>query len=144
MGGLCLHSICPWPGEPSRLAVGISAAGVWITEDHGASWQRGVTGLIPRYIPEDARAETLMHCVHKMLRAPLQPSRLFMQFHGGVYRSDDSGNSWQDIAEGLPADFGFPLVLDPANPDRVFVIPLTADTDRVTEALREQGGERGR
>jgi hypothetical protein len=26
-GGLCLHSICPWPGEPDRLAVGISSVG---------------------------------------------------------------------------------------------------------------------
>src|SRR5438309_89765 len=26
-GGLCLHSILPWPGEPDRLACAISAAG---------------------------------------------------------------------------------------------------------------------
>ena len=32
-GGLCLHSICPWPGDPNRLAIGISSAGVWLTDD---------------------------------------------------------------------------------------------------------------
>jgi photosystem II stability/assembly factor-like uncharacterized protein len=55
-----------------------------------------------------------------------------MQFHGGVYRSDDAGETWIDIGAGLPSDFGFPLMLDPADPDSAFVIPLKADTDRVT------------
>jgi photosystem II stability/assembly factor-like uncharacterized protein len=57
---------------------------------------------------------------------------MFMQFHGGVYRSDDAGASWADIAAGLPSDFGFPLAIDPADADSAYVIPLTADTDRVT------------
>ena len=134
LGGQALHSICPWPGEPQRLAVGISAAGVWLTEDGGNSWFRGSEGLVPRYIPPPARRDTLAHCVHKMLRAPLQPETLYMQFHGGVYVSDNAGRSWNDIGTdtGLPADFGFPLALDPANPNRAFVIPLAADVDRVT------------
>ena len=55
-----------------------------------------------------------------------------MQFHGGVYRSDDAGESWQDIADGLPSDFGFPLAIHPRDPDRAYVIPLKADFDRVT------------
>jgi photosystem II stability/assembly factor-like uncharacterized protein/sulfur carrier protein ThiS len=134
LGGLALHSICPWPGKPERLAVGISAVGVWTTEDGGSTWSRGVEGLVPRYLPEEARAGTLMHCIHKMLRAAKQPDTLYLQFHGGVYRSDDAGRTWLDIGtdSGLPADFGFPLALDPGNPDRAFVIPLVADVDRVT------------
>jgi photosystem II stability/assembly factor-like uncharacterized protein len=54
-----------------------------------------------------------------------------MQFHGGVYRSDDAGRSWTDIAAGLPSDFGFPVVVDPADPDSAFVIPV-ATADRLT------------
>lgn len=131
-GGLCLHSICPWPGEPDRLAVGISAAGVWVTEDGGGSWEWGGKGLVARYVPEDARENTTTLCVHHMERAPLDPSTLYMQFHGGVYRSDDAGRSWTDIAAGLPSDFGFPLVVDPRDPGRAFVLPLVADVDRVT------------
>ena len=58
---------------------------------------------------------------------------MFMQFHGGIYRSDDAGMSWTDIGGGgLPSDFGFPLMVDPADPDSAYVIPLVADTDRVT------------
>jgi photosystem II stability/assembly factor-like uncharacterized protein len=55
-----------------------------------------------------------------------------MQFHGGVYRSDDAGETWTSIAEGLPADFGFPIAGDPADADSAFVIPMIADADRVT------------
>ncbi len=132
LGGLCLHSICPWPGAPNKLAIGISAAGVWRTEDGGASWTRGGRGLVPRYLPEEAREGATMLCVHNMHRAPEQPSTLYMQFHGGVYRSDDEGDTWIDVAAGLPADFGFPMVVDPSDPDRAWVIPLNADEDRVT------------
>lgn len=130
--GLCLHSICPWPDDPQRLALGISAAGVWLTEDGGGSWRQGNRGILARYLPEEAREGATALCVHHMERAPLRPERLFMQFHGGVYRSDDAGESWIDIGAGLPSDFGFPLALDPADPDSAFVIPLSADMDRIT------------
>jgi photosystem II stability/assembly factor-like uncharacterized protein len=131
-GGLCVHSIVPWPGDPDRLAVAVSAAGVWLTEDRGATWRRGNEGIVARYVPEEARAETNDLCVHHLERAPLRPERMFMQFHGGVYRSDDAGESWTDIAAGLPSDFGFPMATDPADPDCAYVIPLSAETDRVT------------
>lgn len=131
-GGLCLHSIATWPGDPARLAIGISAVGVWLSEDAGRTWRHGNTGLVPRYVPEDAREGTIDLCVHNMHRAVRQPERLFMQFHGGVYRSDDAGETWTSIANGLPSDFGFPMVVDPADPGSAFVIPLVADVDRVT------------
>jgi hypothetical protein len=131
-GGLCLHSIVPWPNEPDRLALGISAVGVWLTEDGGTTWRHGNEGLVPHYMPEDARAGTMDLCVHDLQRAARRPERMFMQFHGGVYRSDDAGETWIDIGAGLPSDFGFPMAVDPADPDSAYVIPLTADVDRVT------------
>ena len=131
-GGLCLHSIVPWPGDPDRLALGISAAGVWLTEDGGESWRQGNKGLVARYLPEDAREDPSALCVHRLQRARKRPERVFMQFHGGVYRSDDAGETWTDIVAGLPSDFGFPMTLDPADPDSAYVIPLEADMDRVT------------
>jgi molybdopterin converting factor small subunit/photosystem II stability/assembly factor-like uncharacterized protein len=133
-GGMCLNSICTWPGDPLRLALGISAAGVWLSEDGGVSWRRGNKGIVARYLPEEAREGSVDLCVHNMHRMPMQPDTLYMQFHGGVYRSDDAGDSWIDIGStgGLPSDFGFPLVADPFDPDRAFVIPLRGDFDRVT------------
>jgi photosystem II stability/assembly factor-like uncharacterized protein len=130
-GGLALHSICTWPGDPSKVAIGVSAAGVWLTDDGGASWRTGYGGLVPEYMPEEAREGTNQLCVHNMHRAPERPERLFIQFHGGVYRSDDAGETWTDIRAGLPTEaFGFPLVTDPADPDSAFVIPMTGAEDR--------------
>jgi hypothetical protein len=131
-GGLALHSIAPWPGDPSRLAIGISAAGVWLSEDAGRTWTNGNAGLVARYLPEDVREGAIDLCVHNMYRAPLRPERLFMQFHGGVYRSDDAGASWISIADGLPSDFGFPMLIDPSDPEAAYVIPLNSDGDRVS------------
>jgi hypothetical protein len=130
-GGLCLHSIVPWPGDPERLALAMSAVGVWLTDDGMRSWRHGNEGLAPRYLPEDAEPGLAL-CVHDLHRAARRPERMFLQFHGGVYRSDDAGASWTDIGAGLPSDFGFPMVLDPADPDSAYVIPLVADMDRVT------------
>jgi photosystem II stability/assembly factor-like uncharacterized protein len=131
-GGLSVHSIAPWPGDRQRLALAISAAGVWLTEDGGETWAHGNEGIVADYLPEEARATAIDLCVHHLERAPRRPERLFLQFHGGVYRSDDGGRTWIDIAAGLPHDFGFPVVLDPADPDSAYVIPVTT-ADRVTD-----------
>ena len=55
-----------------------------------------------------AREGAVDLCVHNMHRAPLEPTTLYMQFHGGVYRSDDMGESWTDIgtSSGLPSEYG--------------------------------------
>jgi photosystem II stability/assembly factor-like uncharacterized protein len=130
-GGLCLHTIAPWPGDPSKLLVAISAVGVWLTDDGGETWRHSNDGIVPDYVPEETRDQNpIQHCVHDVRRAPGRPERLFMQFHGGVYRSDDGGASWLDIGEGLPSDFGFPIVVDPADSDSAYVIPLIGAEDR--------------
>jgi len=119
-----------------------------LTDDGGETWHRGNNGLVAGYMPEDARATTTQMCVHSVCRSQERPERLFMQFHGGVYRSDDGGTSWLDVGHGLPSDFGFPLAIDPGDADSAYVIPLRADTDRVTPEGRvrvyetRDGGDR--
>ena len=129
-GGLCLHTIAPWQGDPSRLLVAISSVGVWLSDDGGETWRHSNTGIEPDYLPEEARGNPIQHCVHDVRRSPAKPERLFMQFHGGVYRSDDAGENWIDVGDGLPSDFGFPIVVDPSDPDSAYVIPLIGAEDR--------------
>ena len=49
---------------------------------------------------------------------------MYQQNHLGVYRSDDYGASWDCIDKGLPYDFGFPIAINPHDPETCYVIPL--------------------
>jgi hypothetical protein len=124
-GGLCLHSIVLHPTDPDRLWVGISAVGVFASEDGGATWTARNKGVRADFNP-DPYPET-GQCVHKLVMAAGEPDTLYQQNHCGVYRSDDAGREWHEITEGLPSQFGFPMVAHPRRPDTVWTIPLNGD-----------------
>jgi hypothetical protein len=69
-------------------------------------------------------------CVHKVAVHPSRPDRFFLQNHWGLYRSDDGAQSWKDIANGVPSDFGFAMVMHPHNPDCVYIQPVESDEFR--------------
>ena len=71
-------------------------------------------------------------CVHKVAHHPSRPERLFLQNHWGLYRSDDWGDTWTDIANGVPSDFGFAMQMHPHDPDTVYIVPLQSDEFRCT------------
>ncbi|MFN2470382.1 MAG: WD40/YVTN/BNR-like repeat-containing protein [Gaiellaceae bacterium] len=129
-GGMCCHSIQLDPLEDGRLYVGISAAGVFRTEDGGETWAPANKGTAADFLPE--KYPELGQCVHKLLLHPERPDRLWQQNHCGVYRSDDRGESWERLdGNGLPSDFGFGLALHPRDPDTAFVIPEDGAENRV-------------
>jgi hypothetical protein len=130
-GGLCLHTVIVHPATPQRLWVAISAAGVYRSDDGGASWQARNRGIVAPFLPVDEPPE-FGQCVHKVALHPAEPDRLFLQHHWGVYRSSDGGDHWEDVGDALPSDFGFPVVVHPDDPDTVYVIPLESDEYRVT------------
>jgi photosystem II stability/assembly factor-like uncharacterized protein len=121
-GGLCLHSIQLDPGNPLRMYVGISAVGVFRTDDGGATWSTVNRGTRAEFMPN--KYPEFGQCVHKLLVSQAAPSLLYQQNHCGVYRSGDAGESWQEITAGLPSDFGFPLALHPRDPETLYVLPL--------------------
>ncbi len=129
-GGQAFHTILPHPSDPASVTVAISSGGVYQTDDDGASWAARNTGVRAEFLPEGQQYPEFGQCVHKMSRHPSRPERLFMQNHGGVYRSDDHAGSWTYIADGLPGDFGFPVVVHPHEPDTVFVFPLSGSGGR--------------
>jgi serine/threonine protein kinase len=129
-GGLCLHTILLHPIDPGRIHVGISAAGVYRTDDGGRAWQARNRGIRVTFMPE--RFPEFGQCVHKIVRHPDRPDRLFLQNHWGLYRSDDGADTWTDIAHGLPSDFGFAMATHPHDPDCVYIVPMESDEFRCT------------
>ncbi|GAB2881336.1 WD40/YVTN/BNR-like repeat-containing protein [Nocardioides pacificus] len=129
-GGQAFHTVLPHPTDPDSVTVALSTGGVYRTTDGGASWHPRNTGIRAEFLPEGEQYPEFGQCVHKVARHPARPERLFAQNHGGVYRSDDEGGSWVSIADGLPADFGFPIAVHPHEPDTVFVFPLAGAEGR--------------
>ncbi len=126
-GGLAVHTILVDPTDPERIHVAISAAGVFRSDDGGETWRAANRGLRSTGIP-DPDAET-GHCVHRITRHPTRPDVLFMQKHWDVMRSDDAGDTWREISGDLPTDFGFPIVVHAHEPDTVYVVPITSDSE---------------
>jgi hypothetical protein len=126
-GGMCLHTILLDPTDPLRMSVAISAAGAFRTDDGGGSWQPINQGLHSEGIP-DSEAE-VGHCVHNLAMHPARPDTLFMQKHWDVMRSDDAGGSWREISGNLPSDFGFPIDVHAHEPDTIYVVPITSDSE---------------
>ncbi|HKY60125.1 MAG TPA: exo-alpha-sialidase [Gemmatimonadota bacterium] len=126
-GGLCLHTILIDPTDPERMFIAISAAGVFRTEDGGATWRPANRGLRSEMIPEP-EAE-VGHCVHRIAMHPSRPNVLFMQKHWDVMRSDDGGESWREVSGNLPSDFGFPIHVHAHEPDTIYVVPIKSDSE---------------
>ncbi|MFB9183964.1 WD40/YVTN/BNR-like repeat-containing protein [Dactylosporangium sucinum] len=124
-GGQAIHTILPHPTDPQQVVVAMSTGGVYRTGDGGATWTPANRGIKAYFFPDPW--PEFGQCVHKVARHPDRPDQLFAQNHHGVYRSDDGGARWTSIAEGLPADFGFPIVVHPHRPGVVYTFPLTAD-----------------
>lgn len=124
-GGMCLHTILIDPRDSRRMWVAMSAVGVFRTEDGGKTWAPRNQGLAR--VPTGQPQEEVGFCVHKMVLDPFLPDTLYMQEHGGVFKSTDGGDSWFAIEEGVTlrgndAPFGFPIVAAP-NGD-LFLVPL--------------------
>src|SRR5262249_23029905 len=133
-GGLCMHTIYR---DGSRVHLGISTGGHYLSEDGGQTFtasNRGVgAGFLPDPFPEVGQG------VHKSAGRVTAPGGLYMQTQGGwaegrgpggrrpnigVLRSDDHGRTWPSISRGLPPASGFPIVVHPPAPDTVYVVPL--------------------
>jgi hypothetical protein len=127
-GGMCLHTILLDPATPSRMYVAISAAGAFRSDDSGRSWQPINRGLVSPFELPDPKAE-VGHCVHRIAMHRSRPGTLFMQKHWDVMRSDDAGGSWREVSGNLPTDFGFPIDVHAHEPETIYVVPITSDSE---------------
>lgn len=145
-GGKALHTVVPHPTDTNVLSVGMSTGGVYRTFDGGKSWEPANKGITAGFLPDET--PEFGQCVHKFAAHPAEPDRMYLQNHGGVFRTDDGGQNWHSIAEGLPGDFGFPMLVHPHRPGVIYNFPLTADMMRFPPDARcrvyrsEDGGDR--
>jgi photosystem II stability/assembly factor-like uncharacterized protein len=124
---MCLHTILLDPGDPQRIFVAISAAGAFRADDGGATWRAINCGLNSPFLPNPT-AE-VGHCVHRIAMSPARPNVLFMQKHWDVMRSDNSGDSWQEVSGNLPTDFGFVIDVHAHEPETIYVVPIKSDSE---------------
>ena len=133
--GLTLHTILA--DQKGGVWVGISAAGVFESRDGGESWvQRNRRGNRPGPAGALARAwegeefrreDEIFSCVHNLVFGAAE-GLIYMQNHQGVYRSRDGGVVWEEVTEGLPSTFGFPVAAHPTKPGTFWVFPLNGDS----------------
>ncbi|MBI2214489.1 MAG: exo-alpha-sialidase [Acidobacteria bacterium] len=129
-GGLCLHTILLDPSDEKKMRIAISAAGMYVTDDGGATWRPSNKGVRAEFLPD--KYPEFGQCVHKVVQSPTAPERMYLQNHWGLYRSDDWGESWSDVANGVPSDFGFAMAVHPEDPDTAWIVPLESDGFRCT------------
>ena len=126
-GGLCAHAIVTDPAS-GRLWCGISAVGVFRSPDGGAGWSPINDGVPKTQEVEDH--PSIGYCVHALVGDPKDPDRIWRQDHQGVFRTEDGGETWNRIENGLPAGFGFAMALDQPS-GALFVIPMESDEYRL-------------
>lgn len=129
-GGLALHTVVLDPADRQRMYVAISSGGVYRTDDGGLTWAAKNHGVRALFLPD--KYPEFGQCVHKIAMHPDRPERIFLQNHWGLYRTENGGETWTDIANGVPSDFGFAMLVHPRNPDCVYIVPVESDEFRCT------------
>lgn len=140
-GGLCMHTVLPYPGDTAKMVVGISSVGILGTKDAGESWKvmnGGIHGVFePDKLMKDGQIGT---CPHKIVRDGADPRILYQQNHAGVYRRVEGDDRWAATETGLPRTrleagrrwtFGFPVVAHPTKKGWAYLVPLESDFNRV-------------
>jgi photosystem II stability/assembly factor-like uncharacterized protein len=111
-----ITTIAVSPTDPDVIYVGTDDSYVWVTQNGGGAWT-DISGSLPN------------RWVTRVAIDPLDPATVYVTFSGlrwdenigYVYTSSDYGSSWSDITGDLPAAPVNAIVVDPADPARLFV-----------------------
>lgn len=143
-----LSSVLINPNDPSHITVGVSCAGVWISNDTGETWRNVGKGFHNEYMPPDQQDAPIAQDIHQLAMCRAQPNVIWCQHHSGIYRSEDAGEHWQMLDTAKPSGFGFAVAAHPLDPDIAWFVPAIKDEQRypfdaklvVTRAV--EGGRR--
>ncbi len=126
-GGLCLHAILVDPRNPDRIWCGISAVGVFRSDDGGRTWRTRNQGV--KLVIEDKEHKDIGCCVHGLVADPDDADVIYRREHTGMFRTRDGGDRWERIENGLASWYGFPVAMDHRS-KALYVIPLESDEYR--------------
>jgi hypothetical protein len=124
--------VAPDPADPRRLFAGLQPATAWRSDDGGATW-RELTGLGSAeeragwHLPGATPLETLpLARVSAFAFDPAEPAVVYAGIEiGGIYRSDDGGDSWRACNEDLSSLDVHRLVPHPLEPETIFAATET-------------------
>lgn len=126
-----IHSILVDPRDHAHVTIGVSVGGVWTTRDAGEQWSLIGSGLRNDYMPPEMAGDPVSQDPHRIVQCPADPDRLWMQHHNGIFRSDDSGEHWQELNDVPPSGFGFAVAVHPGEPNTAWFVPATKDEQRI-------------
>lgn len=107
--GQCVHKVAPDAGDPDRLYLQ-NHNGVYRTEDWGGHWTEAAKGLPAEFgfsVAADPRRPGRAY----LFPLTSDEFRFAPDYRRRVYRTDDGGEQWQDLSEGLPEGDFYSLVL---------------------------------
>ena len=126
-----IHSISPHPNRAGELVVGISCGGAWTTRDDGASWTLTASGMTADFMPPERAADGATQDPHRIVRCTAQPEVMWCQHHCGIWRSGNSGATWQRVTTAPLSSFGFAVAAHPHQAATAWFVPAVADQCRV-------------
>ncbi|MCJ7680965.1 MAG: glycoside hydrolase, partial [Candidatus Aminicenantes bacterium] len=109
------------PGQPNVFYVGVCNGGVWKSTDYGRTWvpifDDQPTGSIGAIAVAPSNPDIIYVSSGEGLQRP------DLSVGDGIYKSTDAGKTWTHLglrqAQQIPQ-----LIVDPRNPDRLFVAAL--------------------
>ncbi|MBD3220297.1 glycosyl hydrolase [bacterium] len=104
------------PSSPARVFAGTDDGNLWAYRPFSGQWVSISDGLPRRWVTDIA--------VH-----PTDPATLYVTFSGlrwnepisHVYRSEDGGETWQDVSGDLPEAPVHSILVDPVDPGRLVI-----------------------
>jgi hypothetical protein len=126
-----IHSICVDPRDPRTIVVGVSCGGVWRTRDRGTTWTNTAAGMRAEYMPPERAGDPDIQDPHCIVQCQAAPHVWWCQHHNGIFRSTDDMASWTEIDRAGPSTFGFPVAVDPRDPETAWFVPALKDEKRV-------------
>lgn len=125
-----IHSICVHPKDSQHITLGVSCGGVWVSRDGGSTWECKADGMRAAYMPPELANTPEVQDPHCVVQCRSRPDHFWAQHHNGIFRSTDGCESWQEIECPNPSSFGFPVAVDPEDPDTAWFVPAVKDEKR--------------